>query len=228
MPRGRPPPVALHRGRPAIAMPAGSLHRPLPTLISRAPPPPSFPLTRAETKCLFFLAPAGGCWGERSHPELVKLRGAWRRCLLRDAGAAGTGGPGGSGTFSPDPERLGKWAGPREPGKFWLSRGLGATGGPACRWAAQHPHPPRPRGVMGSSSARPPPPASPRTLFPASWKELARCVERAGSPGPGSASEMVARSQGSPALPPPGQGKECPRVAPWLGARELGVLLEAS
>lgn len=141
MPRGRPPPVALHRGRPAIAMPAGSLHRPLPTLISRAPPPPSFPLTRAETKCLFFSAPAGGCWGERSHPELVKLRGAWRRCLLRDAGAAGTGGPGGSGTFSPDPERLGKWAGPREPSKFWLSRGLGATGGPACRWAAQHPPP---------------------------------------------------------------------------------------
>ena len=78
-------------------------------------------------------------WGERSHPELVKLRGAWRRCLLRDAGAAGPGGPGGSGTFSPDPERLGKWAGPRRPGKFWLSRGLGATGEPACRWAA---HPP--------------------------------------------------------------------------------------
>lgn len=37
------------------------------------------------------------------------------------------------------PERLGKWAGPRQPGKFWLSRGLGATGGPACRWAAQPP-----------------------------------------------------------------------------------------
>ena len=100
------------------------------------PPSPSLGLKRNAS---LFSAPAGGCWGERSHPELVKLRGAWRRCLLRDAGAAGPGGPGGSGTFSPDPERLGKWAGPRRPGKFWLSRGLGATGEPACRWAV---HPP--------------------------------------------------------------------------------------
>ena len=39
---------------------------------------------------------------------------------------------------------------------------------------------------------------------------------------------MVARSQRSLALTPPGQGKECPRVAPRLGARELGVRLEAT
>lgn len=208
-------------------MPAGSLHRPLPTLISRAPPPPSFPLTRAETKCLFFSAPAGGCWGERSHPELVKLRGAWRRCLLRDAGAAGTGGPGGSGTFSPDPRAPGKVGRAQAARQVLALSGFGCHGRTCMPLGRAAPHP-RPRGVMGSSLARPPPPASPRTLFPASWKELARCVERAGSPGPGSASEMVARSQGSPALPPPGQGKECPRVTPWLGARELGVLLEAS
>ena len=105
----------------------------------------------------------------------------------------------------------------------WVPRANLPAAGPRTT-----PPTPRPRGVMGSSLARPPPPASPRTLFPASWKELERCVERAGSPGPDSASETVARSQRSLALTPPGQGKECPRVAPRLGARQLGVRLEAT
>lgn len=43
------------------------------------------------------------------------------------------------GTFSPDPERLGKWPGPSGPGKFWLSRGPGATGEAACRPGTAHP-----------------------------------------------------------------------------------------
>lgn len=227
MPRGRPPPVALHRGRPAIAMPAGSLHRPLPTLISRAPPPPSFPLTRAETKCLSFLGARRGLLGRKKPPRVGEA--AW--CLAAmpppRCGSSGSWWPGWFRDFLPGPRAPGKVGRAKAARQVLALSGFGCHGRTCLPLGRAPPHP-RPRGVMGSSLARPPPPASPRTLFPASWKELARCVERAGSPGPGSASEMVARSQGSPALPPPGQGKECPQVAPWLGARELGVLLEES
>lgn len=79
-----------------------------------------------------------------------------------------------------------------------------------------------------TSTARPPPPSSPRTLLPASWKDPARCVERAGGPGRGSAPETVACSQGSSPLPPPVRGRSVPGSLLGLELRELGVLLETS
>lgn len=124
------------------------------------------------------------------------------------------------GTFFPDPEWLGKWPGPRRPGKFWLSRGLGATGKPAC-WLGPHTFlllPPTYSGVMGSHLGE----AAPTFHSP----DFAPCkLEGAGKAREGSRETRTVfhlRDSGlttgffRPATP--GRGEECPRIAPRLGA----------
>lgn len=148
MPRGRPPPVALHRGRPAIAMPAGSLHRPLPTLISRAPPPPSFPLTRAETKCLSFLGARRGLLGRKKPPRVGEA--AW--CLAAmpppRCGSSGSWWPGWFRDFLPGPRAPGKVGRAKAARQVLALSGFGCRGR-TCLPLGRAPPPPTTSGSDG-------------------------------------------------------------------------------
>lgn len=224
VPSGRPPPVALRGRRPGIAMQGASFHRLLPALVARAPPPPLLPPDLGRNE-MSLLSRRWGLLG-RKEPNPSWAETAPRQAVVspRRCGHSGSGWLDGSRDVLPGPGAAGKVARAERARQVLALSGSGCHGRSGLQIGHRAPFLPLPP----TSTARPPPPSSPRTLLPASWKDPARCVERAGGPGRGSAPETVACSQGSSPLPPLVRGRSVPGSLLGLELRELGVLLETS